>query len=91
MKSEIQFDQEARSTQSTRDEEFGDKEKEDGEYAPESQEVKKDHAEDGQGDVPTQQRIDDWDGLDDPENPHNWPMHLRVYHAVMPALFGFAV
>ncbi|KAJ4372912.1 hypothetical protein N0V83_003203 [Neocucurbitaria cava] len=33
----------------------------------------------------------DWDGPNDPDNPHNWPMSQRIYHAVTPALFGFAV
>lgn len=33
----------------------------------------------------------DWDGPNDPDNPQNWPMSKRVYHAVVPALFGFAV
>jgi hypothetical protein len=33
----------------------------------------------------------DWNGPDDPDNPHNWPMWLRVYHATAPGLFGFAV
>jgi hypothetical protein len=35
--------------------------------------------------------LDDWDGPDDPDNAHNWPMRLRIYHSVVPALFGFAV
>lgn len=47
------------------------------------------------GNVATQQkqqpRIDDWDGPDDPANPHNWPMWLRGYHAAIPSLFAFAV
>lgn len=33
----------------------------------------------------------DWDGPDDPGNPHNWPLWLRVYHATAPGFFGFAV
>jgi hypothetical protein len=36
-------------------------------------------------------RVDDWDGPDDPENPHNWSLWLRAYHTAIPALFGFAV
>lgn len=35
--------------------------------------------------------LTDWNGPDDPENPFNWPMWLRVYHSTVPALFGFAV
>lgn len=33
----------------------------------------------------------DWNGPDDPDNPHNWGTWKRVYHATIPALFGFAV
>lgn len=33
----------------------------------------------------------DWDGPDDPGNPHNWPLWQRVYHATTPGFFGFAV
>lgn len=33
----------------------------------------------------------DWNGPDDPENPHNWPLWLRIYHATAPGFFGFAV
>lgn len=33
----------------------------------------------------------DWDGPDDPDNPHSWPLWLRVYHVTAPALFGFSV
>lgn len=32
-----------------------------------------------------------WDGPDDPDNPHNWSMASRLYHATVPGLFGFAV
>ncbi|KAF2260915.1 MFS general substrate transporter [Lojkania enalia] len=35
--------------------------------------------------------VNDWNGPDDPDNPHNWPMWLRVYHATTPGLYGFAV
>ena len=35
--------------------------------------------------------VNDWNGPDDQDNPHNWPTWLRVYHAVVPGLFGFAV
>jgi hypothetical protein len=40
---------------------------------------------------PPASSITDWNGPDDPDNPHNWPMWLRVYHATTPGLFGFAV
>ena len=33
----------------------------------------------------------DWTGPDDPENPRNWPLWQRVYHATVPGLFGFVV
>lgn len=33
----------------------------------------------------------DWTGPDDPEDPVNWPMAQRVYHTIIPGLFGFAV
>lgn len=33
----------------------------------------------------------DWNDENDSDNPHNWPLWLRVYHAMLPALFGFAV
>ena len=35
--------------------------------------------------------LTDWNGPDDPNNPHNWPMWLKFYHATVPGLFGFAV
>jgi hypothetical protein len=35
--------------------------------------------------------VTDWNGPDDPDNPHNWSTWNRVYHATIPALFGFAV
>ena len=33
----------------------------------------------------------DWTGPDDPENPMNWPMTLRIYHTTIPAVFNFIV
>jgi hypothetical protein len=33
----------------------------------------------------------DWTGPDDKENPHNWPMWLRIYHTAVPGLFAFVV
>ena len=32
-----------------------------------------------------------WAGPDDPENPHNWPVWQRTYHAIIPSLFCFAM
>lgn len=31
----------------------------------------------------------DWDT--DKTNPLNWPLWKRIYHAVLPAIFGFVV
>jgi len=33
--------------------------------------------------------IDDWDGVDDPENPWNWPTWKRCYHTFIPAGIAF--
>jgi hypothetical protein len=33
----------------------------------------------------------DWDGPEDPDNPHNWPTWKLVYHTTIPALFGFTM
>ncbi|OAL02054.1 MFS general substrate transporter [Phaeosphaeriaceae sp. SRC1lsM3a] len=41
--------------------------------------------------LPRSPNCNDWDGPDDPDNPHNWSMGKRAYHAVAPAAFGFAV
>jgi hypothetical protein len=38
-----------------------------------------------------QPNFHDWDGPDDPDNPVNWPLSLRIYHSAVPAMFGFAV
>lgn len=35
--------------------------------------------------------VADWDGPNDPDNPHNWPLWQRIYHATTPGFFGFAV
>lgn len=40
---------------------------------------------------PPTSSLTDWNGPNDPDNPHNWPMWMRVYHATTPGLFGFAV
>lgn len=46
-----------------------------------------------QTELPAQQatQATDWDGPNDPDNPHNWPLWLRIYHATTPGFFGFAV
>jgi hypothetical protein len=33
----------------------------------------------------------EWNDENDPENPQNWSLALRSYHAMVPGLFGFAV
>ncbi|RMZ67594.1 MFS multidrug resistance transporter [Pyrenophora seminiperda CCB06] len=33
----------------------------------------------------------DWTSPTDPSNPHNWPLPQRIYHVLIPALFGFVV
>ncbi|KAH8427775.1 MFS transporter [Aspergillus melleus] len=33
----------------------------------------------------------DWDGPDDVENPHNWPLWKRILHSAIPAIYGFAL
>ena len=33
----------------------------------------------------------DWNGENDPDNPHNWSLAIRLYNVVIPGLFGFAV
>ena len=35
--------------------------------------------------------ITDWNGDKDPDNPQNWSLSLRIYHVVIPGLFGFVV
>jgi hypothetical protein len=30
----------------------------------------------------------DWDGPDDPENPHNWPIGKRILHILPPAMIS---
>ena len=41
--------------------------------------------------MPQVTQATDWDGPNDPDNPHNWPLWLRIYHATTPGFFGFAV
>ncbi|RYP07237.1 hypothetical protein DL765_009227 [Monosporascus sp. GIB2] len=35
--------------------------------------------------------VTDWDGPADPANPKNWSLALRIYHTMLPALYGFSV
>ena len=69
---------------------------------PPSKDQPTDHADSLSADMTDNEKLDtsptpspppapDWDGPGDPDNPHNWPLWLRVYHATTPGLFGFAV
>lgn len=40
---------------------------------------------------PKSDALTDWDGPADPENPKNWSLGLRIYHTMLPALYGFSV
>lgn len=40
---------------------------------------------------PKSDALIDWDGPDDPANPKNWSLGLRIYHTMLPALYGFSV
>jgi len=31
----------------------------------------------------------DWDGPDDPENPHNWPVGKKIMHIIAPAVISY--
>ncbi|KAI0995680.1 hypothetical protein K3495_g12500 [Podosphaera aphanis] len=33
----------------------------------------------------------DWDAPTNLENPHNWPLWMKVYHTALPALYGFVL
>lgn len=35
--------------------------------------------------------VSDWNGPDDPDNPHYWSAWKRFHHTLSPALLGFAV
>ena len=37
------------------------------------------------------QTAQDWTGPDDEGNPLNWPLWLRIYHTIIPALFCFTM
>ncbi|KAI9690933.1 MAG: hypothetical protein M1822_008553 [Bathelium mastoideum] len=37
------------------------------------------------------QAVADWDGPNDPANPKTWSLGLRIYHTLLPALYGFSV
>ena len=40
---------------------------------------------------PKPDALTDWDGPADPANPKNWGLGLRIYHTMLPALYGFSV
>lgn len=29
--------------------------------------------------------------LNDPDNAHNWPLSIKIYHTIIPSAFGFLV
>ncbi len=35
--------------------------------------------------------VTDWDGPDDPENPHTWSESKKMYHILVPTILGFVV
>ncbi|KAI0022808.1 MFS multidrug transporter-like protein [Xylariomycetidae sp. FL0641] len=39
----------------------------------------------------TEEAVTDWDGLNDTGNPKNWSLRARIYHTMLPALYGFSV
>ncbi|TVY80748.1 Polyamine transporter [Lachnellula suecica] len=39
----------------------------------------------------TQAAITDWNGPDDPDNPHTWSATKKLYHMLVPTLLGFVV
>ena len=41
--------------------------------------------------VPSTLSVTDWNGPDDPDNPHNWPLWKKIYGTVIPGLLGLAV
>jgi hypothetical protein len=40
------------------------------------------------GKAPT---FSEWDSVDDPGNPRNWPTWKKIFHTAIPALYGFVV
>ncbi|GKZ31290.1 hypothetical protein AbraIFM66950_011649 [Aspergillus brasiliensis] len=42
-------------------------------------------------DNPSNSNIIDWDGPQDPENPHNWPEHKRWAHVIVVALISLVM
>lgn len=56
-----------------------------------SNKVKQPHAgsdtEEGYG----SEKILDWDSPEDPDNPMNWPKAKKIFHTMLPALFGFTM
>jgi hypothetical protein len=37
------------------------------------------------------QASSDWDGPDDVDNPMNWPLSKKIYHTIVPGVYGFTV
>ena len=33
----------------------------------------------------------DWDGPDDKDDPHNWPIWKKVFHSAIPAIYSFGL
>ena len=42
-------------------------------------------------DKPNENNIIDWDGPQDPENPHNWPERKRWAHVIVVALISLVM
>jgi len=45
----------------------------------------------GRADPRTPTVVQDWDGVDDPDNPLNWPTAKKIYHTLIPALQCFTM
>jgi hypothetical protein len=37
------------------------------------------------------EKVLDWESADDPRNPRNWPRAKKIFHTMLPALFGFTM
>ena len=33
----------------------------------------------------------EWEGPDDVDNPHNWPVWKKVFHSAIPAIYSFGL
>lgn len=36
-------------------------------------------------------KVLDWESADDPGNPQKWPKAKKIFHTMLPALFGFTM